>query len=127
MKNKLKSLYVLSAMTLVSYTGTAFAVEDVSKRIDNLNASVTSTGNLMYTVIGLVGVIFLVLGVTGFVKYSKDTDRNSWVTPLVYTIMGAILSSFSAWKKIMSGTVTGAEQDSDLGTFKTGQDSNTGG
>lgn len=103
-------------LTLIS--SNAFAVDDLSKRIENFNETILAAGNLTYTIIGLVGVVFLVLGITGIVKYSKNTDRESWVLPMVMTIGGATLSSFTAYKEIMSKTITDDKRDNDVGKFE---------
>lgn len=112
--------YLVATATILSTNvalAAAGAVPDASDRITNFGRSVSAGGDLVYTIIGVAGVAFLLMGVLGFIKYSKDTDRESWVPPLILTIAGGVLSAFGGYQAIMAGTATGEEVDTSTGTF----------
>lgn len=115
-KNIIASIVALSTMVFTS--SVLAANETLGKRIDVGNESIASFGNMMMLVVGVGGVLILFLGAWGLKQYADDSRSNPLMKPMLYFIAGAILTGFTAWKAILSQTVTGSDASNDTGTFK---------
>lgn len=120
MKKILQSLFY-STLILSSHFATASSLGDktVGQQIGSIGGEVGIFGNFMLLIIAVVGVVVLLSGAMGLKKYADDSRSNPLMKPLIYFIVGGILTGFSAFQGMLGKSATGEIDDTtSRGAFK---------
>jgi len=108
------SFMVLSGFSLLS-AGSA-GDEDLGERLGEISTSVSAIGDFIMLIIGLVGVVILLLAFMKLKANADDDRQNNMKTVIIYFIVGAGLTAFSAIQLMLGNTL--GESD----TERTGSD-----
>lgn len=114
------SFMVLSGFSLLSAGGTS-SDENLGERLGEISTSVSAIGDFIMLIIGLVGVVVLLLAFMKLKANADDDRQNNMKTVIIYFIVGAGLTAFSAIQ-LMLGNTFGSEDTKRTGSeeFKAG-------
>ncbi|RMG83377.1 MAG: hypothetical protein D6712_13090 [Chloroflexi bacterium] len=123
MHAKLKSLaYIASGLAcwapMIASAAQAYVPPGVQENTgtlaDRLDAfiSLLMSGNVFIVILaGLVGSVFLFLGITGWRKQTQRGDHADYKGPITSIIVGAILLSFATWQGVLATTTVADDRD----------------
>tara|TARA_B100000700_G_scaffold267699_1_gene307787 strand:+ start:51818 stop:52210 length:393 start_codon:yes stop_codon:yes gene_type:complete len=99
------SIMLLSGLTVLS-------AETLGERVNKVSEDVNAIGDFLMLLVGIVGIIVLLLAFMKLKANADDERQNNMKTVIIYFIVGAGLTAFSAIQ-LMLGNTVGEDVDQD--------------